>query len=249
MNWQGRIVRGWGWIRNQDLVVLLLTLVLAAGTWGMVELVDEVFEGETREVDERLIMAMRSADDPGDPLGPGWFEEGMRDLTALGSMAVLLLLSATVAGFLGLRGQWHSVWLLVGSLAGGLGLTLLLKDYFGRPRPELVPHLHDVITASFPSGHALLAAVFYLTLGALLARFVVERRVKIYMVGVGVGITGVVGVSRVYMGVHYPTDVLAGWTLGLMWAVACWLVARQLQRTGAVEKPEEQTEETPSGRN
>ena len=238
MDWQGTIGRGWGWFRNQDFLVLVLSFALVAGTWVMFELVDEVFEGETRELDERVILSMRSANDPTDPIGPIWFEEGVRDLTALGGLTVLFLLSAVVIGFLGLRRQWHGVWLMMGALFGGLLLTLLLKDFFGRPRPELVPHLHPVHTASFPSGHALLAAVVYLTLGTLLARLVSERRLKIYLIGVAVFLSVLVGITRVYLGVHYPTDVLAGWMIGLMWAAVCWLAARHLQRRGAVEKPQ-----------
>ena len=129
---------------------------------------------------------------------------------------------------------------------GGLVISSVLKDIIARDRPSIVPHLSYVSTSSFPSGHSMLAAVAYLTLGSLLARLVVERRVKIYILVVALLITGLVGVSRVYMGVHYPTDVLAGWSAGLAWASICWLVARALQHRGTVEKAQEAT---PTGEN
>ena len=95
-----------------------------------------------------------------------------------------------------------------------------------------------VYTASFPSGHATGSAAAYLTMGALLARFQRQRRLKIYLMSVAVLLTLMIGVSRLYLGVHWPTDVLAGWTLGSCWALMCWTIARQLQRRGAVEPPE-----------
>ena len=89
---------------------------------------------------------------------------------------------------------------------------------------------------SFPSVHSLMSAVVYLTLGALLARMVARRRLKFYVLTLAVTLTGLVGISRVYLGVHYPSDVLAGWCVGLSWASLCWLVGRKLQRQGAIER-------------
>jgi undecaprenyl-diphosphatase len=119
---------------------------------------------------------------------------------------------------------------------GGLILSSLLKGLFERPRPQLVPHLSHVYTTSFPSGHSMLSAVVYLTLGTLLARLVQHRYLKIYFLVLALLLTFLVGLSRVYMGVHYPTDVLAGWTAGLAWASVCWLAARYLQQRGKVER-------------
>ena len=125
--------------------------------------------------------------------------------------------------------------LVVAATLGGLLVSHLLKDLYDRPRPELVPHLVPVSTASFPSGHAMLSAVVYLTLGALLARLVDAWWVKLYVIVAALGLTGLVGLSRVYLGVHYPTDVLAGWAAGLSWAILCWLAVRYLQRHGMVD--------------
>ena len=99
-----------------------------------------------------------------------------------------------------------------------------MKALFLRPRPQVVPQLRAVVETSFPSGHAMNSAIIYLTLAALLARLVQPRALKVYFLALAMLMTFLVGLSRVYLGVHYPTDVLAGWTVGLAWASVCWLV-------------------------
>jgi undecaprenyl-diphosphatase len=226
------------WLRETDLVLLLALLAVVCGVLAFFAIADAVREGETRKFDESILRALRDPANPADPVGPPWVEEAGRDLTALGGVAVLFLLTLAVLGFLLLARKYHAALLLLIATLGGLLLSVLLKGHYERPRPNVVPHLSHVRSASFPSGHSMLSAVVYLTLGALLARLVERRRLKIYCVAVALLLTFLVGVSRVYMGVHYPTDVLAGWAAGLAWAVLCWLVTRYLQRRGAVEKPE-----------
>ena len=199
------------------------------------QLADEVVEGETRAFDNAVMLAMRSADDPSDPIGPEWFEEGVRDITSLGSSTVLVLVSLIVIGFLLISGAYGAAILVAVSVGGGMLLVHLLKDVFQRARPDLVPHAVQVFTNSFPSGHATLSAVTYLTLGALLARVERPRAAKMYFLGVAITLTMIVGTSRVYLGVHWPTDVLAGWCVGAAWAIICWVVATRLQRRGKVE--------------
>jgi undecaprenyl-diphosphatase len=140
-----------------------------------------------------------------------------------------------VAGFVAIRRQFHALGLLVAAIGGGLLLNLALKTLIDRARPEVVPHLMQETSASFPSGHSMLSAVVYITLGALLARLVEGIKLRVYILVVALLFTLLVGVSRAYLGVHYPTDILAGWTLGSLWAVICWLVVRFLQRRGTVE--------------
>lgn len=233
------ISRGYTWVRNQDLLVLILMLGAALAAWAVIELADEVKEGTTRELDEKILLFFREPGNLSDPIGPPWVEEGMRDLTAIGGVTVLGLFVMSVSGYVLLRRQYHAFWLILAAIGGGLLLNLALKSWVARPRPTIVPHLSNVLTASFPSGHSMLSAVVYLTLAALLARLAVEVRFKLYIIAIAVLFSFLVGVSRVYLGVHYPTDVLAGWTLGLLWAVLCWLVARFLQKRGKVEKPGE----------
>jgi undecaprenyl-diphosphatase len=225
------------WLGGLDLILLLAVLAMVAGAWSFIAIADKVVEGRTRRTDEWLIRSLRNPADPSDPIGPEWLEEVGRDLTALGGVAVLSLVTVTVVGFLLIRRGYHSVCFLLIATVGGLVLSLLLKSHFARPRPELVPHLSAVYTSSFPSGHSMLSAVVYLTLGALLARFVEGPALKLYILLVAMVLTLLVGISRVYMGVHYPSDVLAGWSVGLSWAILCWLSARHLQRGGIVEGP------------
>jgi len=128
------------------------------------------------------------------------------------------------------------MWLVAVAAGGGGVLSTVMKQLFGRDRPDIVSPLVAVTSPSFPSGHSMLAAIMYLTLGALLARFSARRRTKVYLIAVALFATLVVGASRVYLGVHYPSDVLAGWCAGLVWSLICWLVARYLQHRGTLER-------------
>jgi undecaprenyl-diphosphatase len=224
------------WIGSHETVVLVVMMLIVLAVWGFIKLADEVGEGDTANFDQWAVKALRHPDDPARALGPRWLMEVGRDMTALGGIAFLTLLTATVGGFLWLKRMYAAMVLVLVATLGGTVASLLLKELFDRPRPDLVPHLSYVYTSSFPSGHAMLSATVFLTLGALLGRFVNDFSLKAYFLIIAMILTGLVGVSRVYVGVHYPTDVLAGWAAGLAWALACWLVARLLQQRGAVEK-------------
>jgi undecaprenyl-diphosphatase len=224
-------------LADSDAVLLVRALVGVAAVWIFIAIASEVGEGETLQLDERIVRSLRDATDPAIPIGPAWLAGAMRDLTGLGSNVVLLLFTSAVAVFFAVRRQTHALALVIVSTGGGFFLAQLLKMVFARPRPDVVPHLAVVTSSSFPSGHSMFSAVVYLTLGALLSQMVDERPLKAYFLGVACALTFVVGVTRVYLGVHYPTDVLAGWSAGLAWAVLCWMVAAHLQRRGTVEKP------------
>jgi undecaprenyl-diphosphatase len=226
------------WVRREigPLIALFLTAVLVLGFGS---LASEVSEGETTGFDRAIMLAFRVKGDPTTPLGPAWVQEMARDLTSLGSYALLTLILLIVLGYLLMLRKRGAALFLFAAVVGGAVLSTLLKDVFNRPRPDLVPHAVQVFTASFPSGHAMLSAVTYLTLGALLVRTTPERALRTYALSVAVFLTLVVGVSRVYLGVHWPTDVLAGWCVGAAWALLCWGVALFLQRRGVIEKPAE----------
>lgn len=229
------------WMRRlgrHEPAVLVAVLIIAGSLWGFAKLSDEVIEGDTHAVDRKLIIAMRNPQDLSDPLGPRWLEDMGRDFTALGGVGVLSFITLASAGFLFLKRKNRSAVFLLAAVAIGLALSFLLKSGFDRPRPDLVPHESNVYTASFPSGHAMMSAVTYLTLGMLLARHQPRRGLKAYLILLALIITLAVGLSRIYLGVHWPTDVLAGWSLGASWALLCWLLARWLQRRGKVEQEE-----------
>ena len=229
----------WSRLGRHELIILGGVLAVAALLSGFVALAGEVLEGDTQALDRLLLLSLRNPADLADPIGPSWVEEMARDITALGSMTVLILIALAAVGFLLLLEKRGAPLFLMASVGGGILLSTLLKLGIDRARPDLVPHGQTVYTASFPSGHSMLSAVVYLTLGALLARFVPRRRLKAYVLVIAILLTLMVGMSRVYLGVHWPTDVLAGWTAGAAWALLCWLVAAWLQSRGAVEDDHE----------
>lgn len=218
--------------RRELALIAAALLILAFG-----QLAAEVLEGETLAFDRAALLALRQPGNPAEPIGPAWFNEAARDITGLGSFACLGLLLAAVTGYLLLRGKRATALLLLASVGGGTVVSTLLKYAFARPRPDVVMPAARVFTASFPSGHATMSAITFLTIAALLARSEAEPRLKAYLITLGVTLTVLVGLSRLYLGVHYPTDVLAGWCLGAAWAAMCWGIATRLQRRGAVEPP------------
>jgi undecaprenyl-diphosphatase len=223
------------WLGVREAGTLAALLVAASTLWLFVELADEVVEGETASVDERLLLMLRAPNDSADPLGPAWIEELARDVTGLGGVGVLTFLTLASAGFLVLERKRHLAAYLLVAVAGGTLASTLLKLAFDRARPDLVPHGSFVYTSSFPSGHSMLSAITFLTLGALLASGQTNIRIRAYLIALAALLTLSVGVSRVYLGVHWPTDVLAGWTAGAAWTLLCWVLAERLRRRGVVE--------------
>lgn len=221
--------------RSQRLGSLLTLAIAAGGLLAFLELAGEVLEGEPFAFDRALLLAMRTPGDRSDPLGPAWVESMARDVTALGSFVVLAMITVAVIGYLLITARRRTAAFVALAVGGGALASTLLKNAIQRPRPDLVPHAVEVYTHGFPSGHAMLAAVTYLTLGALLARLESRRRTKGYLLAVAVLITLLVGVSRVYLGVHWPSDVLAGWCLGAAWAIGGAALLARLQRQREVE--------------
>jgi undecaprenyl-diphosphatase len=221
---------------RQELALLLRVLLVVSALWAFATLANAMVAGETRAFDRAVLLGMRAPGAPAEPWGPRWLLDVVRDYTALGSVGILTFMTLAVSGFLLLQGKTRVTVMVVITVAGGMLLSTLLKRSFDRPRPDLVPHSVVVHTASFPSGHAMMAAVVYLTLGALLARVQPHRRLKAYSLTLAVVLTVLVGLSRLYLGVHWPTDVLAGWIAGATWALLAWGVAVWLQRHGDLER-------------
>jgi undecaprenyl-diphosphatase len=189
-----------------------------------------------QEFDAWLLRALRNPSDPTDPLGPRWVEEMARDFTGLGGMGVLALITAASVCYLFMMRKRHAALFLLAAVLGGLLLSSLLKEAFDRSRPDLVSQLSYVFTDSFPSGHSMMSALTYLTLGTLLARMHKDRHLRAFFFTTAILIALLVGVSRVYLGVHWPSDVLAGWAFGAVWAALCWRLALWFQQRGSVEQ-------------
>jgi undecaprenyl-diphosphatase len=229
---------GWDprrWLDARELRLLAVLFLLAAGLWVFVRMAQYVETGDVAQLDQELVLVLRNPSDISDPLGPQWLEEMMRDLTALGSIAVLVPLSAAAIGYLMLIRKRETALTATIAVLGGYAASLLLKDHFDRVRPDFVPQGARVYTSSFPSAHSMLATVIYLTLGAILARVQPRRLLKLYLLALALGASALVGLSRVYLGVHWPSDVLAGWAAGSVWALLVWFVTHLLQRTGSIE--------------
>jgi undecaprenyl-diphosphatase len=217
------------WVDVREVRVLAALLAAAVCAWAFIELAEEVLEGETQAFDEWVLQVLRRPDGSGLPRGPNWLLEAGRDITALGGPAVLLLVTSLAVGYLLLQRQYTTAGFVSFAVLGGWLLCLSMKLVFARERPAIETPLVWLITPSFPSGHAKLSAVVYLSLGVLLARAQTSHPMKLYVLGVAALLTFLVGISRVYLGVHYPTDVVAGWVAGLAWTLPWWAAARYLQ--------------------
>lgn len=214
----------WLTLARRDIAPIALLLGIALPVLAFIAIADEVGEDEARWFDESLLLALRTAD-PADPIGPRWLETAVMDVSALGGFAVLALVTLFATGYLLALKKWSDALMLLAATLGGTAISEGLKMGFNRPRPDLVAHIVETTSMSFPSGHAMLSAAAYLTLGALIARTQERGRLRGYILGVAILLTLLIGASRIYLGVHWPTDVLAGWCLGAAWALACWGVA------------------------
>jgi undecaprenyl-diphosphatase len=220
------------WLGGFELRLLLPLAMILVGLWIFLAIAQTATRAEPHRLDSALLLILRDPANLGDPRGPVWLEEMVRDFTAFGSTGPLLFLTGAATGYFVLRRSYHMAGLVLLTVLGGFVLTLLLKEGFARPRPELVPRITYVNTQSFPSGHSSIAAAVYLTLGALIARLQPSRRLKSYVMAVALALTFLVGISRIYLGVHWPSDVLGGWTIGAVWATAALLLSRWVRRRG-----------------
>ncbi|HEY0791986.1 MAG TPA: phosphatase PAP2 family protein [Chthoniobacterales bacterium] len=214
------------------------------GALVFLRLAGKVKKGQTDSFDQRILASLRDPKNPELLKGPPWVTEVAHDVTALGSGANLSVITGIVVGYLALNRRFRAAGFLIASLGSGMAVSRLLKDLFVRPRPTVVPKLTHFDPGSFPSGHSMLSALVYLTLGGILSRMAANAAAKIYFRTVAITLAMSVGVSRLLLGVHYPTDVLAGWAAGSLWSGLCSQLARSLQRRGTVERPIPATETT-----
>ena len=201
---------------------------LPSGTLLFLVLAWLVSDGRTKEFDRAAMLAMRDPANADRAFGPVWFREAAAEWTALGGYPILTLLVAIlVVGFLA-SGRRRTALVALTSLALGASVSSGLKLAFARPRPDLVEHLDRIFTSSFPSAHAMMSTVTFLTIAAMLATLIQRPALRAYTFAVAAMLAILVGVSRVYLGVHWPTDVAAGWAVGVAWASLSWLVADHL---------------------
>lgn len=222
-------------MRAVDIKLAVVILVVAALGAGFVAIADETMEGETLHFDNAVLLALRQPQNLSIPIGPSWLLDSMTDISALGGVSLTLAVLFIISGYLLLVRKFRSVIFLVMSAGSGTLAMTLMKDLFHRPRPTVVPHLDDTSDASFPSGHSMISMIVYLSLSALLAKTTTSYKLKAYYICVAMALTVLIGFSRVYLGVHYPTDVAAGWLAGAIWAAITYIVGDWLESRGKIE--------------
>jgi len=202
-------------------------LMMLTGLAVFVALAAQLGTPSVQRFDETVVRSLRNTEDLAQPLGPDWFKELARDFTALGGYGILSTITILVTTFLHLERRPARAHFVVVAIVAGYSLSMTLKALIARPRPDIVPWLSHVHSSSFPSGHSMMSAVVYLSLGLMLSDLTSRRLVKTFVVVAPLTISSLVGFSRVYMGVHYPTDIVAGRWLGISWSLACWLAIRR----------------------
>jgi len=214
---------------SREIRILLNLFILVTAILVFTYVAKEVVSGESKGFDEMTLNYLRHdgkimADEQ------TWLTGMMIDITALGGTTIIFMITAAVVFYLLIQKQYEFMWLILIATIGGAILSFGLKELFARERPQLIYHLLTVKSLSFPSGHAMMSSVVYLTQGALLAKVRSNKNLRVYILLVAIILVFLIGISRIYLGVHYPTDVLAGWSVGLAWASLCWLAVKYLQK-------------------
>jgi len=222
-------------LMNIEIRVILAFFVVVSLIWIFFILANAVNAGTTQKLDVKIIEYFRNPAD-NSPAGPVWLPDVMRDITSLGGGTVITIITLIVIFYLIINKKYNEMILVLTAVIGGAVIGFGLKEIFGRERPDLIFRLVDVKSLSFPSGHSMMSTVIYLSLAALLSRIERERKVRVYIISVALFLSFIIGLSRIYLGVHYPTDVIGGWTIGLAWAAICWFFAKYLQRKNVIEQ-------------
>lgn len=226
---KGRLGLIKGRLQNVEIKVLITALLVIFSLWIFFVVANAVSAGTTQKLDIRIIEYFRNSAD-NSPAGPTWLPDAMKEITSLGGGTILTIISLVVFFYLRIQKKYHEFYLMLAAVIGGTIISFGLKEMFGRERPDAVFRLVDVASLSFPSGHSMMSAVVYLTLAVLVSRIQKQRKLKIYIIAVAIFLTFIIGMSRVYLGVHYPTDVIGGWTIGIVWAALCWIIVNYTEK-------------------
>lgn len=214
-----------------EIKLLLNLCVIAFSLFVFIVVAQEVKNGSTKEFDYWVLNSLRLSGNVKMPVGPEWLNILMTDITALGGAAIIALVTLTMIFYLFLKKNYSFLWLILIATLGGAVISLGLKELFSRERPPIEYHLLTVKSLSFPSGHATMSSIVYLTQGALVAKIQSVKSLKIYFILIAAVLVFLIGISRIYLGVHYPTDVVAGWSIGITWASVCWLITQYVPKS------------------
>lgn len=217
-------------VNKPEFVLLVAAACLCLGIFAFLAIADEMSEGDFQHFEEHLLISLRDPNNLSQPIGPAWVRTWCLELTAIGSGPVLALMVLLVTGYFVVAGKYGSAFFILAASVTGALLSGLLKHLYDRERPSVVPHLAEVASGSFPSGHSMASSIIYLTLGAVLAQAATRWRERLYFIAAAFALSGLVGLTRVYLGVHYPSDVLGGWAAGTSWALVCWMIAFWLRQ-------------------
>jgi len=221
---------------TKEIKILLVLLTFFLSLFVFINVGMLVTNGTTKQFDESIIKYFRVEGNNSEPTGPYFLTESMRDITSLGGETIITIITIFVVGFLYFQKRYNTMWLLLVATIGGILISLGLKEFYGRARPDISYRLISVTPLSFPSGHSMMSAIVYLTQAAIIARIQKNKKIRIYILSAALFLVFIIGFSRVYLGVHYPTDVIGGWTVGLAWASFCWLVAWYLQKRNKLKQ-------------
>ncbi len=221
-------------------IFLICSFVIAAiATWLFGEIAETVVSGKTQAFDESVLRWLGAHHTKA-------LDGAMLEITALGTGTVVMMIVGIAAMFLGFTRHKYSALLLLVATAGGLVLNMVLKHFFNRPRPHVIVWGTNAVSSSFPSGHAMSATIVYTCvayLAARLAQYKWQRWTVMFLAAV---VIILISLSRLYLGVHYPSDVLAGAVIGLAWAAFCMATLETIQKFSEREAPEVQKHEKPA---